>query len=77
MPPAVARRARRAFAAAGLVTVLAAGGLAQTNINKLGPQAGSKAIDFQLADQFGRQQTLKTLAGPKGTMLVFIRSADW
>jgi cytochrome oxidase Cu insertion factor (SCO1/SenC/PrrC family) len=77
MLSAFARRARRAVATGGLAAALAVSGLAQTDISTLGPQAGGKAIDFQLADQFGRQQTLKTLAGPKGTMLVFIRSADW
>jgi hypothetical protein len=28
-------------------------------------------------DQFGKNQSLATLAGPKGLMLVFSRSADW
>jgi hypothetical protein len=77
MSSALAQRVRRALAGVGLATALVVSGLAQTDISKLGPQAGAQAIDFQLADQFGRQQTLRTLAGPKGTMLVFIRSADW
>jgi cytochrome oxidase Cu insertion factor (SCO1/SenC/PrrC family) len=77
MSSAFARCARRAIAGAGLATVLAVSGLAQTDISTLGPRVGAEAIDFQLTDQFGRQQTLKTIAGPKGTMLVFIRSADW
>jgi hypothetical protein len=50
---------------------------AQTDISTLGPQVGGHAIEFQLVDQFGRSQTLKSLGGPKGTMLVFFRSADW
>jgi cytochrome oxidase Cu insertion factor (SCO1/SenC/PrrC family) len=74
---AFARRVTQAIAGASLIAALAVSGLAQTDISKLGPQVGGKAIDFQLTDQFGRQQTLETLAGPKGTMLVFIRSADW
>jgi len=43
----------------------------------IGPQAGQKAIEFRLPDQNGRQQTLASVAGPNGTMLVFFRSADW
>jgi hypothetical protein len=51
---------------------------AQTvDVTTLGPQAGQKAIEFRLPDTDGRQQTLASVAGPKGTMLVFFRSADW
>jgi cytochrome oxidase Cu insertion factor (SCO1/SenC/PrrC family) len=49
----------------------------QVDIAALGPRVGDKPIDFSLADQTGKIQTLKTVAGPKGTMLVFFRSADW
>jgi hypothetical protein len=50
---------------------------AQTDLATLGPQVGQHAIDFSLPDQTGRVRTLKSVAGPKGTMLVFFRSADW
>jgi hypothetical protein len=62
-----------------LLAVIALGALtwAQTDISRLGPPVGARAVDFQLTDQFGRPQTLKSLAGPNGTMLVFYRSADW
>ncbi|MEP7310756.1 MAG: hypothetical protein ABJA98_35095 [Acidobacteriota bacterium] len=50
---------------------------AQTDLSTLGPQVGQRAIDFSLPDQMGRIRTLKSAAGPKGTMLVFFRSADW
>jgi hypothetical protein len=50
---------------------------AQIDVTRLGPQVGATAIDFTLTDQFGRSQSLTTVAGPKGTMLVFFRSADW
>jgi hypothetical protein len=33
--------------------------------------------DFAAPDQVGRTQTLKSIMGPKGAMLVFYRSADW
>jgi cytochrome oxidase Cu insertion factor (SCO1/SenC/PrrC family) len=49
----------------------------QVDIALLGPQVGDTALDFSLSDQTGRIQTLETVAGPKGTMLVFFRSADW
>jgi hypothetical protein len=42
-----------------------------------GPPAGSTIPDFAAEDQNGRTQTLKTVMGPKGAMLVFHRSADW
>lgn len=51
---------------------------AQTvDVTALGPQVGQKAIGFQLPDQHGRRQSLASVAGPKGTMLVFFRSSDW
>ena len=49
----------------------------QTDLAKLGPQVGQRAIDFSLPDQMGRIRSLRSIAGPKGTMLVFFRSADW
>ena len=42
-----------------------------------GPAIGVKAPDFELSDQNGQMQTLRSLSGPKGLMLVFFRSADW
>lgn len=51
---------------------------AQTvDVTTLGPQVGERAIAFRLPDQLGREQTLASVAGQKGTMLVFFRSADW
>jgi hypothetical protein len=43
----------------------------------IGLAIGQKAPAFSARDQFGRQQTLETLKGPKGTVLLFFRSADW
>ena len=42
-----------------------------------GPPVGAHIPDFALTDQNGKIQTLDSIAGPKGAMLVFIRSADW
>jgi hypothetical protein len=47
------------------------------DVTTLGPQVGQKAMTFQLPDQQGRMQSLASVAGPKGTMLVFFRSSDW
>lgn len=44
---------------------------------KTGPEVGSVVPAFEGSDQNGRAQTLKTIMGPKGAMLVFYRSADW
>jgi hypothetical protein len=33
--------------------------------------------DFQLIDQTGKPQTLQSILGRGGAMLVFVRSADW
>jgi len=47
------------------------------DVQKLGPQVGSRVPDFRLLDQKGQSRTLPSLMGPKGLMLVFNRSADW
>jgi len=43
----------------------------------IGLGVGQKAPDFSAQDQFGQQRSLETLKGPKGTVLLFFRSADW
>ncbi|HYL85581.1 MAG TPA: hypothetical protein VE263_15200 [Candidatus Angelobacter sp.] len=43
----------------------------------IGLAAGQKAPAFSLHDQFGHAQTLDSLKGPNGTVLLFFRSADW
>jgi peroxiredoxin len=42
-----------------------------------GLRPGAKAPEFTLHDQTGKQQSLQTLAGPNGLLLLFFRSADW
>ena len=44
---------------------------------KTGPAVGEAIPSFSAPDQDGRMQTLASIAGPKGAMLVFFRSADW
>lgn len=43
----------------------------------IGLAVGQKAPVFFANDQFGHTQTLNTLKGPNGTVLLFFRSADW
>jgi hypothetical protein len=47
------------------------------DVSRLGPQVGERVPDFSLRDQAGRTRNLASIAGPRGTMLVFLRSADW
>jgi hypothetical protein len=49
----------------------------QVDVTRLGPQVGERVPGVGLVDHLGRAQTLQSLAGPKGTMLLFFRSADW
>jgi hypothetical protein len=43
----------------------------------IGLAVGQKAPNFSARDEFGHVQTLDTLKGPNGTVLLFFRSADW
>jgi hypothetical protein len=42
-----------------------------------GPEIGQAVPAFSMPDQTGTMQTLKSIMGPKGALLVFFRSADW
>jgi hypothetical protein len=46
-------------------------------LTAIGLPVGQRAPEFSLRDQFGRTQTLATLKGTHGTVLLFFRSADW
>ena len=43
----------------------------------IGLEIGQPAPAFSLRDQFGHEQSNQTLKGPKGTVILFFRSADW
>jgi len=60
---------------AGLLGLFMALSAAQTV--RSGPSAGQPVPEFSAPDQNGRVQTLQSVMGPKGLMLVFFRSADW
>ena len=51
--------------------------IASIELMSIGLSVGEKAPDFSMRDQFGRVQTLETLKGSNGTVLLFFRSADW
>ena len=51
--------------------------VASIELMSIGLAVGQRAPAFSAHDQFGRTQTLDTLKGPKGTVLLFFRSADW
>jgi hypothetical protein len=50
---------------------------AQNDALRTGPRVGDKVPDFTLPDQNGKERSLQQLMGPKGLLLVFVRSADW
>ncbi len=62
-----------------LVLTLATLGAAQDlpDVEQFGPQVGDIVPSFSLTDQHGQTQTLESIMGPHGAMLVFNRSADW
>ena len=47
------------------------------DLSSLGPQVGEKVPNFALPDQDGTIQTLDSIMGERGAMLLFHRSADW
>ena len=51
--------------------------MASIELMSIGLAVGQKAQAFSVHDQFGRVQTLETLKGTNGTVLLFFRSADW
>lgn len=51
--------------------------MASIELMSIGLAVGQKAPAFSVRDQFGRVQTLDTLKGTNGTVLLFFRSADW
>lgn len=51
--------------------------VASLKLMSIGLPVGQKAPGFSLPDQFGHTQTLDTLKGQRGTVLLFFRSADW
>jgi hypothetical protein len=44
---------------------------------RTGPDIGARIPNFEAQDQHGRARTFASLRGPKGLVLMFVRSADW
>jgi len=47
------------------------------DVAALGPQVGERIPDFSLPDQHGQLQSLRSVRGPNGSLILFHRSADW
>jgi hypothetical protein len=62
---------------AGALPLAQAPAPAPIDTAKIGPQVGEAVPAIDGVDQFGKRQSLSSIAGPRGTMLVFFRSADW
>ena len=60
-----------------LLFATAVAGQTPIDTSKLGPQIGQAVPPIAGVDQFGKPQSLGSIYGPKGAMLVFFRSADW
>ena len=63
--------------AVALVLATAAAGQPPIDLDRLGPQPGTRVPDFAAPDHTGTTRTLASVLGPRGAMLVFSRSADW
>lgn len=50
---------------------------AQVPVDQRGLAPGAHVPAFEAIDQTGRARTFHDLAGPKGLVLLFVRSADW
>ena len=64
----------------GLLTLASGQETRQTGdavVRPIGLEIGQPAPALAMMDQFGHEQSNKTLKGSKGTVLLFFRSADW
>ena len=62
---------------AGTSSMAATQSLTGVDIDTLGPKIGENVPEFILPNQQGIQQTLESIIGPNGAMLLFHRSASW
>jgi peroxiredoxin len=60
-----------------LSAVLFSNSMFQAHALESGLQTGDTVPAFTLKDQDGKVQTLRSLSGPHGLLLLFSRSADW
>lgn len=82
MSPGNTTRFRPLVATAMLLGLLVSTGAASAeretiDLSTRGPQIGENIPEFVLPDQNGNNWTAESILGENGTMLVFIRSANW
>ena len=65
------------FAILALANMQAASSGKQADAPSIGLQVGNRAPSFASRDQFAHEQSIETLKGSNGTVLLFFRSADW
>ena len=65
------------LSAFGLLMALSHGGYASDYASKWGPDVGSSSPLLAAPDHRGTTQSLSTLAGENGLLLIFNRSVDW
>ena len=65
------------LSAFGLLMALSCGGYASDYANNWGPEVGSSSPLLAAPDHRGTNQSLSTLAGENGLLLIFNRSVDW
>ena len=75
---------QRTRAALGIALAISVSGIAceaqsrtPVDVASLGPQVGEQVPAFSLRDQNGEVQTLDSILGPNGAILLFHRSANW
>ena len=61
----------------GLLVALSHGSYASDYASKWGPEVGSSSPILDAPDHAGTTQSLSTLAGGNGLLLIFNRSVDW
>ena len=65
------------LSAFGLLMALSCGGYGSDYASKWGPVVGSSSPLLGAPDHRGKTQSLSTLAGQNGLLLIFNRSVDW
>jgi hypothetical protein len=65
------------LSAFGLLMALSQGGYASDYVSEWGPEVGTSSPLLAAPDHRGTTQSLSTLAGENGLLLIFNRSVDW
>ena len=73
----IERRFLRAPLLLGLLCAFSLNAQIVVPVEKRGPAVGARAPALHARDQFGHDQTIASLQGRNGLVLLFVRSADW